>query len=293
MNQLIHILHTECVSLLQQLMGRFLKADFFSGKSENEYPQIQLSRKNQVEDSNLEIGDKTRSYFSKLSEQCQKDFLLGVGEFYKVCTSYLLLKLPLTNIIIRCSKVLQPSLRQEAFTLKGIRILGKRLLVSVDIDSSSDEWKLYQLDDIPLEFFKTKGFNENGEEILLKERVDHYWRKIELMKNAVGDLKYPLIIKVVKAALSLAHGNAEVERGFSESAKNVTKDRVLLSEASVNAIQSTKDGLKSVNNQPHTVPNTKEFIQFGTSAHCAYNLWQEEKQVVDEKERKKKEDEEQ
>ena len=150
------------------------------------------------------------------------------------------------------------------------------------------------IDDISLEFFKTKGFNENGEERLLKERLDHYWRKIELMKNAVGDLKYPLIIKVVKAALSLAHGNAEVERGFSESAKNVTKDRVLLSEASVNAIQSTKDGLKSVNNQPHTVPITKEFIQFGRSVHCAYNLRQEEeKQVADEKERKKKEDEEQ
>ena len=85
---LIFILHTECVSLLQQLTGRFLKADFFPGKSGNEYPQIQLGRKNQVEDSNLEIGDKTRSYFSKLSEQCQKDFLLGVREFYKVCTSY-------------------------------------------------------------------------------------------------------------------------------------------------------------------------------------------------------------
>ena len=71
--------------------------------------------------------------------------------------------------------------------------------------------------------------------------MDYYWRKIELTKNAVGDLTYPLIIKVVKAALSLAHGNAEAEKGFSERAKNVTKDRVLLSEASVNAIQSTKD----------------------------------------------------
>ena len=35
---LIHILHKECGSLLQQLMGRFLKADAFSGKSGNEYP---------------------------------------------------------------------------------------------------------------------------------------------------------------------------------------------------------------------------------------------------------------
>ena len=39
------------------------------------------------------------------------------------------------------------------------------------------------------------------------------------------------------------------------------------------------------------MPITKEFIQFGRSEHCAYNLWQEkEKQVADEKERKKKED---
>ena len=91
------------------------------------------------------------------------------------------------------------------------------------MDSLSDEWKLYQLDDISLEFFKTKGFNENGEEILLKERVDHYWRKIELMKNAVGDLKYPLIIKVVKAAFSFANGNAEAERGFSEVPKILQK----------------------------------------------------------------------
>ena len=122
--------------------------------------------------------------------------------------------------------------------------------------------------------------------------MDHYWRKIELMKNAVGDLKYPLIIKVVKAALSLAHGNTAVERGFSKSAKNVTKDRVLLSEASINAIQSTKDGLESVNNQPHTVPMTKEFIQFGRSAHYTFTA-RRRKQAADEKQRKKKEDEEQ
>ena len=70
--------------------------------------------------------------------------------------------------------------------------------------------------------------------MLSEERVDHYWKNIELMKNAVGDLKYLLIIKVVRAAISLAHGNAEVERGFSKGAKNV--DSVLLSEASVNAI---------------------------------------------------------
>ena len=52
--------------------------------------------------------------------------------------------------------------------------------------------------------------------------------------------------------------------------------------------------MKSVNNQSHFVPITKEFIQFGRSAHCAYNLRQEEeKQVAVEKKRKKKEGKEQ
>ena len=128
--------------------------------------------------------------------------------------------------------------------------------------------------------------------MLSKERVDHYWKNIELMKKAVGDLKYPLIIKVVKAAISLAHGNAEVERGFSKSAKNVIKDSVL-SEASVNAIQSTKDRLKSVSNQSHTVPITNLFslvevrivpIIYGKKKK---NKWQMKKNVKRKRKRNK------
>ena len=128
--------------------------------------------------------------------------------------------------------------------------------------------------------------------MLSKERVDHYWKNIELMKKAVGDLKYPLIIKVVKAAISLAHGNAEVERGFSKSSKNVIKDSVL-SEASVNAIQSTKDGLKSVSNQSHTVPITNLFslvevrivpIIYGKKKK---NKWQMKKNVKRKRKRNK------
>ena len=119
--------------------------------------------------------------------------------------------------------------------------------------------------------------------------MDHCWRKIEPTKNAVGDLMYPLIVKVVKAALSLAHGNAELRKGQKCYKRSSPSFRSISY-----AIQSTKDGLKSVNKQPHTLPITNEFIQFGRSEHCAYNLWQEEeKQVADEKERKKKEDEEQ
>ena len=78
-------------------------------------------------------------------------------------------------------------------------------------------------------------------------------------------------MKVVKTALILGHGNAEVERGFSESGKSVTDDRVRLSEASINGIRATTDGLKAFKG-PGSVPITKQLLQLGRSAHAHHVL---------------------
>ena len=69
-------------------------------------------------------------------------------------------------------------------------------------------------------------------------------------------------MKVVKTALVLGHGNAEVERGFSESGKSVTDDRVRLSEASINGIRATSNGLKAFKG-PGSVPIIKQLFQLG------------------------------
>ena len=76
---------------------------------------------------------------------------------------------------------------------------------------------------------------------------------------------------VVKTALILGHGNAEVERGFSESGKSVTDDRVRLSEASINGIHATTDGLKAFKG-PGSVPITKQLLRLGRSAHAHHVL---------------------
>ena len=83
-------------------------------------------------------------------------------------------------------------------------------------------------------------------------------------------------MKVVKTALVLGHGNAEVERGFSESGKGVTDERVRLSEASINGIRATTDGLKAFK-VPGPVPVTKQLPQMGRSAH-AHNVTRLEKE---------------
>ena len=53
--------------------------------------------------------------------------------------------------------------------------------------------------------------------------------------------KYSTIPYVVKAALTLAHGNVEVERGFSNSTKTVPVDRTRPSEAFINNLQIAAD----------------------------------------------------
>ena len=87
----------------------------------------------------------------------------------------------------------------------------------------------------------------------------------------MGEKKFPSIMKVVKTALILGHGNAEVERGFPESGKSVSDDRVRLSDASINGIRATTDGLQA-SKGPGSVPVTKQLLQLGRSAHAHYVL---------------------
>ena len=135
----------------------------------------------------------------------------------------------------------------------------------MDLDKLSDEWRIYQLETITEDWYKE--FEEPQKFVC----VDHFRRKIDDLKDVMGETKFPSIMKVVKTALILGHGNAEVERGFSESGKSVADDRVRLSEASINGIPATTDGLKAFKG-PGSVPITKQLLQLGRSAHDHYVL---------------------
>ena len=83
--------------------------------------------------------------------------------------------------------------------------------------------------------------------------------------------KYPTIHSVVKAALTLTHGNAEVERGFSDSGKTVAVDRTPFSKASINNLCIATDGLKVFSSLPHHVPIIPLF-KLDQSNHRKYHL---------------------
>ena len=97
--------------------------------------------------------------------------------------------------------------------------------------------------------------------------------------------KYSVLRKLVKSLLSLAHGNAYVERSLSANKRTATPERASLGDLTINSLRAVKDHVKN-HGEPHYVPITKGLLQASREGHKAYS-----KTLSDEREellRKKK-----
>ena len=69
-------------------------------------------------------------------------------------------------------------------------------------------------------------------------KVDHFWREVFSHATSNDTRKYATLTDVLKMALSLPHGNADVERGLSVNNSIVTKERYQLREAAINGLRA-------------------------------------------------------
>jgi len=157
--------------------------------------------------------------------------------------------------------------------------VARHLPAIVDLSKLVDEWKL-------LQFEKDEPGSADGP-------IDVYWSQFFKKKKPIGnDLKYPNVTAVVQPALSLIHGQGDVERGFSESGRTLTPDRASMKERTLDAYMITKNALRKFNNQPHLVPITKELVVSVEGARAKYETYLDAEKKKKEKEAKDKEDEE-
>lgn len=144
------------------------------------------------------IGEPTRLELQKLKEDQQKAQLLGMRAFFIAVATFLQTRLPFENKFLRFVSCLNPD-RSDA-SLRAIEFVASKLRTpAADNANVSDEWRLYIYDG----------------EIRKREkatRVDHYWRDIFQLQTANGNPRYPLLTRIVKAALVLPHGNSNVGR---------------------------------------------------------------------------------
>lgn len=99
-------------------------------------------------------------------------------------------------------------------------------------------------------------------------------------KNVENQAKYPLLTKLVKALLSLPHGNADVERGFSQNSR-VLHDRSSLSLESINGIRHTLSFAQRYGSDPCKFEIGRDVVKAVRNASKRYSeRMEQEKQAL-------------
>ena len=180
--------------------------------------------------------------------------------FYVETTKYLINHLPIDNKLLRDVSLLHPNLRHSEHGAQAIRRLAVMMptISQEEVALIADEWNVYMV-----------GAVDTDDTDCAEERVDHCWANVFQEKSHQGKFKYSILQKLIKGLLSLAHGNADVERSISANKKTVTPDRASLSDVTINGLRTVEDHVK-LYGEPHNVHITRDLIQATREADKAY-----------------------
>ena len=211
--------------------------------------------------------------------------------FYVTAITLLQKNLPFTAPVIRDVQFLHPEKRNDPASLTAVSKLtlviadvlqspvGDNVLPKVfhtqptlqteDIcDLVRSQWKLYQTECVPEEFYvehveesdKGKiqdsywqrveeefglGITASDKEDRQMKRIDDYWCQIGQLKDEQGRKKYPQLFALVKCVLSLSHGNSAPESGFSINKSMLEVHGHSLGEGTFEALRVVKDTIKN------------------------------------------------
>lgn len=274
---LIHILHNKCLLLVKRLVLRFLKPEIADNNSKKLLQLDVQKSDHQLPDSRMEIGELTHKILSILPPSYQKIALRGMRTFLQTSAIYLLKHLPIGDTFVRDLTVLHPERREiEAGDrcVRGIAQSLPQVFKGDQVPIVVDEWKLYQHQEIPEDWYKT----HDGE----STRTDHYWGKLIQMKTLSGTDMFPYLNKLIKAVLTLSHGNADVEWSLSINKQAIGANRTLVAHESLNGIRQVKDAVTATDGKIHIMDFSKELISCSRKANDRYRQRLEEQRKQEE-----------
>jgi hypothetical protein len=234
---MIHVLLDELSQVIQQLLQRFVKAEAIDGKTIAELKHVSLDSRSI---DRCDFGIKTKEVIRKLKKDknptvalLEKDML----KFLQTSAKYLLDRLPLANPVLSNMRCLKPSARNDPLGVDLVVALVKHMpKLSNNIhflDNIRSEWRLYSADsDIGGQLSGTAN------DVVT---IDQYWSHVLKLKDAMGQPKYPNLMLIVKPALSLSHGQADVERGFSLKKRIACDSRVSLNQKTITALRTVRE----------------------------------------------------
>ncbi|CAN8004648.1 unnamed protein product [Ixodes hexagonus] len=274
---LVHIIHSELVGLVKKLLSRFITHDILS-KSAEQLKFLNLDS-SKIWKEVPEIGHDTEEEMKTWESHEKRAFRTAARAFYLACARSLLTQLPLDNKLLFHLRFLSPcqtvSMSEVVCSLKYVAGAVPQIVKPEQVSSLLDEWYSWQCENVP----------KNDE-----EGVDEYWAKVFNLKSSLTqDQKYPLLSLLVKAVLSLPHGNAECERGFSEN-KHMLQGRANLGVASICGMRQVKSYLKRFDSDVTKVPLTADLLQAVKRAHKVYTERLEAEKQKDERQKRRSSD---
>lgn len=250
---LIHMLYEECRNLLMVILNKICKQDTVKNFDKIKDPFSVESMKSAAD---VRCDKDTEVVLQGVNEKDVLLFHYNVQQHYKAAAEHLLNKSILKWSVAKHFRFLQLKNIGKEENAHGIAVINRALPLAISEAQLLDEWLLLKLENLPI---PVKG-----------ERVDQYWKKIFSITNGSGEPKYPSISKIVKACLSLVHGSADVERRFSDSRNQLTKERASMCIRTLNARMIIKDVLKKFDGKLERVHITSELIAMGRTAHGRY-----------------------
>ena len=89
-------------------------------------------------------------------------------------------------------------------------------------------------------------------------------------ERPTGERKYPALMKLARIALTLNHGNADVERGFSKNKLLLTSHRTRLEMPAINGLRTVSSFVSKYWSELHRLPFSKDVANRIRSSHASY-----------------------
>lgn len=279
---MVHLLYDSLLSLLRTLMSNFIEKSTMetADMDVENLLEIDLKRKHK-KIKKIDVGTHAKSiiYSSKVYSDDELKWRQKCLNFYESTVVYLKNNLPFSNKILKDARYFAPCKRNDQHALTAISRLALEVanclrhhlhIVFGSVESVEDvcdkirnQWRSYQLEDIPNEWF-TVGVVEKRqcqesywedvetvwsdctlqtEETPNSVRVDTFWSKIFEIKDNHGHKKYRQLEGLVKSVLTLSHGNSGPESGFSMNQQILESHGNSLSDDTLIAIRRIKHAL--------------------------------------------------
>ncbi|CAH0555059.1 unnamed protein product [Brassicogethes aeneus] len=187
-----------------------------------------------------------------MSETDEKAIRNEFRKCYVEFVSYLFKKFPNDNILLQDVEYLIPAEEYSCLIKEPMQSFELQSQISPEAlaDKIKAQWRNYQLENIDKSFYTE---TKNGLEKF--KRLDEYWDKVRSIKDIVGQYKYTQLALMARIVLTISHGNANAERGFSLN-KYILNDKNSLDKSTIIALRMIKDNLKdsqAVKNFPMSV----------------------------------------